>query len=244
MVPFPPSESQILQSYLLHPSSLSTIIPYTTFQTLLPAASSRQKTNPELRRLYRDLQFQRDVVVDDVRQRIETECRNGFGLRSRLSRQIRKQQGESGFGKGRKRKRDNRDEDEDDGGVDMDEIRQEDDMTVDDADEVEIKLDTSLHGPLGNTLRTATSQNNANHTIASLLSALSAANMDLSSEIMSLESKIEHLRRDCEERVGALSDLRYGKFAGAASAGGEQTGGGGQIEAAVIASLGELRRAL
>lgn len=215
MAPSPPTEAEILQSYLLHSSPLSTILPYSTFQSLVPSASRGQ--NPShLKRLYRDLQFQQDIKIDDVRRRIEDECRRSSTLTARLARQIRREENETrGLQqKTRKRKRvANTNDDEEDDGPNQathDEDESDDDDDDDEA-QIDIAIDTHLHGPLGSTLPAHTPRNN--HTTDSLLKAMQAAKQDLHSEIAALEIQIATVHKDCEERVGSLSDLRYGRFA-------------------------------
>ena len=98
----PPTEPTLLSRYLLPPSSLSTIIPYATFLSLLPSTlRSTATNNPKsdtailLKRLYQDLQFQRDVDIDNVRQNIQRECARSEVLRARLRREVREELGES-----------------------------------------------------------------------------------------------------------------------------------------------------
>ncbi len=228
MTPQPPTETQILHSYLLHPSPLPTIIPYNIFLSLIPKSSSALQTThaPELRQLYRDLQFQRDVTIDDVRRRIESECTRSVGLTARLSRQVRR---EEGLSKAKKRKRnDNNEDDKSD-----EEILSE---------QKEMNFDTAMHDgiPLSNTIPPKTSKHN--HSMTSLLSAMEQATQDLSSEVEDLEAAIASLRKDCEETIGGLSDLRYGKFASARVSGNTTNGTNGEagVEDEVIAALQEL----
>ena len=218
MPPHHPSESQILASYLLHPSPLPTILSYKSFLALLPSKlPSSQQNSSQLRRLYHDLQFQRDILVDDVRRRIEGECHRSVGLTARLSRQIRQEEGNK---KDKKRKR---------GEIDAGK---------------EGMFDTAMHNgiPLSNTIPESTSKHN--HSTTSLLSAIETAAEDLHAEIADLETNIERLRSECEEKVGNLSDLRYGKFS-AARVSGNTTGGsgigGGAVEDEVITALRDLQ---
>lgn len=239
MAPAPPTESQILQSYLLHPSPLSAVIPYSTFQTLAPSSSARR--NPELKSLYRDLQFQRDITIDDVRRRINDECRRSMTLVGRLRREIRREEGERQ--RPRKRKR-ARGEQEDRGSVTQSD---EDSLSSDDEAEAERRIETHLHGPLGNTLPTDPSRHN--HTTTSLISAMAAATEDLDSEIASLEAELASTRTQCEEHVGNLSDLRYGRFAQNRGSGqGAGRGGDGStedsVEKAVVHALEDLKARL
>ncbi|KAJ9608827.1 hypothetical protein H2200_006598 [Cladophialophora chaetospira] len=232
MPPQPPSESQILQSYLLHPSPLPTILPYNTFLSLLPKSSSSLQTTHavELRRLYRDLQFQRDVTIDDVRRRIESECTRSVGLTARLSRQVRREEAVRNTNKKRKRRG---------GDNELEEDKSDEEAR---AEEKEIHFDTAMHDgiALSNTLPRASSKHN--HTTTTLLTAMQSASEDLSSEIMDLEAEIEKLRNECEEQVGSLSDLRYGRLSGARMSGNTMNGSGDSfVEDEVIAALRDLK---
>jgi len=283
MAPSPPTEAELLQSYLLHPSPLSTILPYTAFQALIPA-SSRQ--NPSLKRLYRELQFQRDITIDDVRRHVEEECRRSTTLTAHLARQIHREENERAREQSSrerernrnklKRKRDgerrefgcsthrhtqgrssgtdngvNGDQDGDQNGKPFDSHGDEHDNhdvgSGSDADEhtdgcgpAEVDIDRNLHGPLGSTLPSK-SQNN--HTTDSLLKAMRMAKEDLLSEIAALEEQVDTVHKDCEDRVGGLSDLRYGRFTqnriSTESASGETS-----IENEVVGALEELRARL
>jgi centromere-localized protein 2 len=234
MPPAPPTETQILHSYLLHPSPLSTILPYKTFFALLPKSSgaTQEEQVSQLKRLYHDLEFQRDVVVDDVRRRIDAECARSSEMTARLSRQILREEGERSKSKKRKRS----EKEEDDAGHD------EDSSTDDEARE--IGFDTAMHNnvPLGNTLPVKTMKNN--HTTISLLSAMARAKEDLESEIEDLEAELDKVREECDSTVGALSDLRYGRFGGAKGSGNIATEGNRGIENEIITLLGDLRKEL
>ncbi|KIW72799.1 hypothetical protein PV04_00971 [Phialophora macrospora] len=248
--PTPPSESQILHSYLLHPSPLPTILPYHSFLTLLPKnASSLQTTHAtELKRLYRDLQFQRAVIVDDVRRRIESECTRSVSLTAQLARKVRREehlkqqyQQQQKQQRNRKRKRgpeDKREREHDDTSDD-----DETDTAVPPID-IDIQTDTALHGgiPLSNTLVHPTGPSKKHspyHDGVSLLRAMETATRDLNSEIADLEAEIAALRGVCEETVGGLSDLRYGRFGRVSGSGGEKV-----VEDEVLAALEEFKERL
>ncbi|OAL34290.1 hypothetical protein AYO20_06343 [Fonsecaea nubica] len=209
-----PSESEILTSYLLHPSPLSTILPYKSFLALLPpSTASLARQNPtELKRLYRDLQFQRAIVIDEVRQRIENECHRSVALTALLGRQIHREEGTKKPSRKRKRA-DSRPGDGDGDGKNPAQAADDDSSDDDDAGEQETRFDTALHSgqTLGNTLPTASVKHN--HTTTTLLPAMTAARRELSCEIADLKDEIETLRAQSKDVVGSLSDLRYGRFA-------------------------------
>ncbi|KAB5585993.1 Cnl2/NKP2 family protein-domain-containing protein [Coniochaeta sp. 2T2.1] len=73
-----PTESAILANFLLTPSQLPAIITPQEFTALFPRA---QQSSTQIRTLYRDLQGQRNAVVDQVAAHIESEERRGKYLR-------------------------------------------------------------------------------------------------------------------------------------------------------------------
>jgi centromere-localized protein 2 len=78
-----PSESEILNNFLLVPSQLPAIISLQEFTALFPRS---QQSSPHIRALYRDLQGQRNAVVDSVASNIEAEVRRAKGLRRAVVR--------------------------------------------------------------------------------------------------------------------------------------------------------------
>ena len=73
-----PTESTILANYLLVPAQLPAIISLKEFTELFPRA---QQPSPHIRTLYRDLQTQRNALVDAVSANIEDETKRGKILR-------------------------------------------------------------------------------------------------------------------------------------------------------------------
>ncbi|KAI1635498.1 Cnl2/NKP2 family protein-domain-containing protein [Biscogniauxia mediterranea] len=73
-----PTEAAILRNYLLLPSRLPTIISLQEFTSLFPKS---QQSSPQIRTLYRDLQQQRNAIVDGVATNIDAEVKHGKGLR-------------------------------------------------------------------------------------------------------------------------------------------------------------------
>ncbi|ETI28643.1 hypothetical protein G647_01094 [Cladophialophora carrionii CBS 160.54] len=272
MTPTQPTESQILHSYLLHPSPLPTILPYTAFLALLPKhPSSLQTTHAtELKRLYRDLEFQRAVIVDDVRRRIESECTKSISLTARLARQVRweenlKQQRQRQRQRKRKRKRGPEHEhehDHEDTYTSDDECTDTDTNTRSHLDidiDIDIQADTALHDgvPLSNTLiQQPTGPSKHKHSLyhdgPSLLLAMDKATRDLDSEIADLEAEIDDLRSACQSTVGGLSDLRYGRFGRARGSGngvddvgiGNGNGSEDAVADEVLAALDEFKAML
>ncbi|KIW49647.1 hypothetical protein PV05_11308 [Exophiala xenobiotica] len=263
-MPSPPTESEILHSYLLHPSPLPTILPYTSFQSLLPKTHSshnaRQQHHPDLKLLYRSLQYQRDITLDDIRRRIEDECRRSKTLTARLARQVRREEQSNRpdlAARSRKRKRSCsqpiNDDDHNHSPNNNDDDHSSSPSSPSSQDEneyghqISLQIDTHLHGLLGSTLPAANTRNN--HSTQSLLFAMERAKHDLESEITSLEAQIATIHAECEETVGSLSDLRYGRFAQNRISGQSVDESAkeapiGGVERDVIDALGELRARL
>lgn len=169
------TESSILTSYLLEPASLPTILPYAQFLALFP---SQHRSNPQIKLLYRDLQFLRTVDMDVVQENIAAECKRGDRMKVEMLRQLHadgKRQDESGAQR-------------------------------------EVEMDMQLFGPAG-----ALSRRDRRHTMDSLLQDMEHACEELEAARQRAEAEAEEMLRHMEETVGALSDLRYGKFARAAS---------------------------
>lgn len=78
-----PTEESILANYLLIPAQLPTIISLKEFTELFPRA---QQSSPQVKRLYRDLQHQRNALVDAVESNIETEAKRAKALRREILR--------------------------------------------------------------------------------------------------------------------------------------------------------------
>ncbi|KAL7624164.1 hypothetical protein AAE478_005721 [Parahypoxylon ruwenzoriense] len=72
------NEATILRSYLLLPARLPTIISLQEFTSLFPKSL---QASPQIRALYRDLQQQRNAVVDAVSQNIDGQVRQSKALR-------------------------------------------------------------------------------------------------------------------------------------------------------------------
>lgn len=68
------SEEKILSTWLLVPASLQSVMTLGAFTRLFPTS---QANNPQIRRLYRDLQHQRASLVDSIERNIEAEAAYG-----------------------------------------------------------------------------------------------------------------------------------------------------------------------
>jgi len=76
-------ELKILSNYLLIPAQLPTIISLQEFTDLFPR---RLQSSPRIRSLYRDLQSQRNVIVDSVAAEIEDEVKDGKAIRRTVAK--------------------------------------------------------------------------------------------------------------------------------------------------------------
>ena len=170
------TESSIFTSYLLEPASLPTILPYAEFLALFP---SQHRSNPQIKLLYRDLQFLRTVDMDVVQENIAAECKRGDRMKVEMLRQL--------HADGKRR----------------DEA----------ATQPEVEIDMQLLGPTGG-LPTRDSR----HTMDSLLQDMEHTCEQLEAASQDAETEAEEILQHMKETVGALSDLRYGKFVRAPSA--------------------------
>ncbi|KAI2631658.1 Cnl2/NKP2 family protein-domain-containing protein [Xylaria nigripes] len=78
-----PTEATILRNYLLLPSRLPSIVSLQEFTSLFPKS---QQSSPQVRALYRDLQQQRNTVVDAVSANIDAEVKQAKALRRTIIR--------------------------------------------------------------------------------------------------------------------------------------------------------------
>lgn len=88
-----PTEATILANYLLVPAQLPAIISLKEFTELFPRAL---QSSPQIRRLYRDLQNQRNALIDEVASNIQTEVKRGKVLRREVLRAKREAEDQEG----------------------------------------------------------------------------------------------------------------------------------------------------
>ncbi|KAJ4417931.1 hypothetical protein N0V82_005888 [Gnomoniopsis sp. IMI 355080] len=81
-----PTEITILVNYLLVPAQLPAIISLKEFTELFPRP---QQSSPQIRKLYRDLQAQRNEIIDHVASNIEDEAKRGKEMRREIRRSKR-----------------------------------------------------------------------------------------------------------------------------------------------------------
>src|SRR5690349_21242276 len=78
-----PTESDILENFLLQPAGLTSITTLQQFESLFP---STLHGSAQLRSLFRDLQSQRNAVVDLVSANIATQIKHGVAMRREVVR--------------------------------------------------------------------------------------------------------------------------------------------------------------
>jgi centromere-localized protein 2 len=83
----PPTESQILTSFLLPPAPLPTSLPLSRFALLFPPSA---QSSPVIISLYHDLQSLRNEDIATVRKNIEAECQRGAKQIREMRRERRK----------------------------------------------------------------------------------------------------------------------------------------------------------
>lgn len=220
--PNPITESSILTTYLLTPSTLPTILPYSTFKTLAKKANSTLNDSSDLRRLYRDFQFQRDITLDQVRDAIERESTvRAAILKTQLARRLAIEEGEADENQ-RPRKR-RRVDDEEQGRSSDDELSSSDDEfsnpTLIAAQKAIYYHPDSSH-PAAHVMpaegevlqrKLLMASRSAYHTRESLLREMEQASRSVDEEIAELEAECGILSSGIKETVGSLSDLRYGR---------------------------------
>ncbi|KAI9717072.1 MAG: hypothetical protein M1812_005007 [Candelaria pacifica] len=86
-----PTEAAILSNFLLPPAPLPTIISLQRFADLFPRA---QRGNPQIQHLYRELQHQRALDTDHVKQNITTESKRGQRQMREIAKARRKSEQE------------------------------------------------------------------------------------------------------------------------------------------------------
>lgn len=86
-----PTETQILENYLLRPAGLDAIITYDWFAERFPPG---QRDSPQVRLLWQDLVVQREKTLEDVRAAIEAEARKGQAMKREVLREKRQAEAE------------------------------------------------------------------------------------------------------------------------------------------------------
>ena len=234
----PTTESRILTTYLLHPSPLTTITPLTQFKNFF---SKAYQSHAQLRPLYRDLQFQRNLDLETVRVNIEREVQRGTAQRNRLFRQLQQElrdsdgaalheinnnsvkttrgSNKSGLiplkGSTKSTSPSSKRKRDAEHNVSMRESP-ENEMIHPEGQSIDIALDAAflLSTPHSHHQYTnlPTHSKATKHTLSSLLSTMSQAAADVEAESAEYENEASAMLEEMKEIVGGLSDLRYGKF--------------------------------
>lgn len=178
-----PTEQKILTNYLLVPAQLPAIISLDEFVALFPRPL---QSSPRIRSLYRDLQSQRNAVIDSMAEQIEAETKQGKAMRRAVIRS--------------KREADAQEQD--------DEVEIER-MVSSDPGWCERGSPTLTAPQLGNW----SSAQNSKHTLASILPDMEGAINELEAEMQLLEEEEAALLASVRQTVGGMSDLRYGRLA-------------------------------
>lgn len=180
-----PTEQAILSNYLLVPAQLPAIISLQEFVALFPRSL---QSSPQIRSLYRDLQSQRNAIVDSVAEQIEEESKHGKAMRRAVIRSRRE----------------------------AEDREQDDELEIERMVSSVLwhgsllrfsQLKLTNHPQLGNGPR------NPKHSVASILPDMESAISELESELQLLGEEEAALLASVRQTVGAMSDLRYGRLA-------------------------------
>lgn len=82
-----PTESSILSNFLLLPAPLHTFITLQKFTELFPRP---QRSNPQIKLLYRELQYLRGLQTDEIKENIAQEVKIGSRQQKEVARARRK----------------------------------------------------------------------------------------------------------------------------------------------------------
>lgn len=188
-----PTEATILRNYLLLPSRLPSIISLQEFTSLFP--KSRQ-SSPQVRALYRDLQQQRNAVVDAVSASIDAEVKQAKALRRTMIRTMKESELEE----------------------------QDDEIEIERTVSWKApgpysymfmrllnihKLTAQCRQLFGST---STSMAPKQHSLQSIIPDLDSAMLDVERDLEKLEEEESALLESIKQAAGNMSDLRYGRL--------------------------------
>ncbi|KAI5293982.1 hypothetical protein KEM52_004910 [Ascosphaera acerosa] len=211
----PLTEEAVLTNFLIYPSSLPTIISLEKFRALFP---KRYQAHPQVRALYRELQYIRLNQLNSVREEIEAECKDGVQLLQEVKREHAASLTSSGDGHTGA-----------DGGV----------TTLGPGGRIEASLDRHLFE--GGQQAEATGGSEELHDRASLMADMERACAALQDEAQYLETTNARSVERIASLVAELSDLRYGKLP-RTSAAGAQAGDAGDGSGLVADTIDGLRQ--
>lgn len=184
-----PTEASILEQFLLAPAQLPTILSLDDFAALFPRTL---QSSPQVRALYRDLQRQRNAVVDAVAAGIDDEVAKGrllrrYALRARLRAEAQ----------------------EDAAGDDELQIERFVAASTPGVDGITAGVGSGrVRGGGG-----GGGGGPSSHSLTSIVPELDDAIHDLEAELQQLDEEEARLLAAVQQSVGNLSDLRYGRLA-------------------------------
>jgi centromere-localized protein 2 len=185
----PSPEVKMLGDFLLGPAALRDFMTLREFTDIFPKG---HRTNPAVQDVYRELQRLREKDMDLVRRAIADEVSRSKRLRREYAR----------------------------------ERRQLDDATVAGLDPMALRTEEEVLGHFSSShsganlslLYQLSNQGRKKpHTLASVHASIEQACQCLESQIADMEEESATAFTDVQEVVGALSDLRHGRFAQPAS---------------------------
>jgi centromere-localized protein 2 len=183
----PSPEAKLLADFLLAPAALRDFMTLRQFTDIFPKA---HRANPAVQELYRELQRLREKDMDVVRRAIADEVARSKRLRREYAS----------------------------------ERRQLDDATVAGLDPVALRIEEEvLHCCRTSRIRTLTCHQLSGHgrkkphTLPTVHASIEEACRSLEAHIAQVEDENAKALAEVEDVVGALSDLRHGRFAQPAS---------------------------
>jgi centromere-localized protein 2 len=82
-----PTEAQLLSAFLFPPAPLPLALPLSDFTKLFPP---EVRSSPDIPKLYRELQHQVSLGIDDVKQNIAAEVARGDQIKVQIAKSRRK----------------------------------------------------------------------------------------------------------------------------------------------------------
>lgn len=183
----PSQEAQILSDFLLAPAPLRDFVTLRQFTDIFPQS---QRANPAIKDLYRELQRLREKDIESVRRSIAEEVRRSKRLRQEYAKERRQLDGATFAGL-------------DPVAFDM---------------EQEVIDYFAWYNQRSSELYQISGQFHAKpHTLQTIHTSVQEACQSLETQIEEIEEENRRALAEVQEVVGALSDLRHGKFSQSAT---------------------------
>lgn len=182
-----PTEASILSNFLLPPAPLPAIVSLRQFTDLFPRS---QQSNPQIPVLYRELQHQRAIDIDDVKRNIAAEVKRGEKQQREVIRARRRIDTASMEG------------------LDARDMLMEAEVGVTLTIQVTACLLMAIQ-LFGSSSKEPASKP---HTLETITPEMEQACADLEAELAAMEAEAAALLSDIQTTIGDLSDLRYGRF--------------------------------